>query len=519
MGAQPIQLQARKMKSLSKPTGNVQLLDGNVRFSQSGSTVYCDQAEYDPRTETLLGMGNVRIVNSEGTTVTGLNLFYDNREHVAKVSGNVQLRDGSMTLTAPWLKYNTLSKEGWYSSGATIIDQGSTLKSRSGRFNARSKTLFFRQQVSLETDDYSLFTDTLEYQTDSRVARFYTYTQLEQDSSLLFFERGWYNNSQHYGEFFDDVQLIDARNVLVCDTLYFHRDSKQGTALGRVWLLDQQNDWVLYAQGGEYNPSGGSIFWGRPLARQLDSVEAFDLRSDSFFYRSDSLGQRWLKALGSVRMLRGSVSGRCAQMDYSSLDSAFRLSGDPVLYDSSSRLSGTQIDLYMRGQSIDRVCQHPEALVVMDDGTDPFNGLPLFSQIKADSMVQFFVDRRLQSVYAYGNSRSLYYLKGDNQVDGINSVSSADMRFAMNAGKIDKVYFYGNPKGTVYPPEELPEGESRLPGFVWDPEKKPQAEEFNPPFDRHFHSPQRKPSRYQQSDLLKDLETKWGISTSIPTGS
>jgi len=511
---QPIQLQARRMKSLAKPTGNVQLLEGNVRFQQSGSTVTCDQAEYDPATETLLGIGHVRIVNNEGTTVTGLNLFYDNREHIAKVSGQVELRDGSMTLTSPWLKYNTLSKEGWYGSGATILDRGSTLKSRSGRFNAHSKTLFFRYNVSLETPDYSLFTDTLEYQTDSKVARLYTYTQLEQDSSLLFFNRGWYSNADHYGEFYDQVQLVDPHNLLVCDTLYFHRNSKQGTALGHVWMLDRTNDWVLFASGADYAEDGGSKFWGRPLGRQLDSAEPFDLRSDSIFYRNDSFAHRWFKATGNVLFQRAQVSGRSHVLEYSSVDSAFRLSEDPVLYDSASRLSGEHIDLFMNGQRIERVAQYNEAFVVMHDGQDPFNGLPLYSQIKADSMNHYFREGKLHSMTAYRESQSLYYLKSEEQVDGVNSVSSRDMRFAMLDGKIDKVYFYGEPKGTVYPPDELPSAESRLPGFVWDPERKPTAEAFALPFEAYYRTPKRTPSRFQFRDTLDELQREWGSPSS-----
>ena len=66
------------MKSLKKGGKTVQWLRENVRFEQSGSMVFCDEAEYDPATEDLVGRGNVRITNPDGATVTGKTLEYNN---------------------------------------------------------------------------------------------------------------------------------------------------------------------------------------------------------------------------------------------------------------------------------------------------------------------------------------------------------------------------------------------------------------------------------------------------------
>ena len=62
----------------------MQWLRENVRFEQSGSMVFCDEAEYDPATEDLVGRGNVRITNPDGATVTGKTLEYNNATHITK---------------------------------------------------------------------------------------------------------------------------------------------------------------------------------------------------------------------------------------------------------------------------------------------------------------------------------------------------------------------------------------------------------------------------------------------------
>lgn len=160
--AQAISLQAGRMKSLKKGDKTVQWLRENVRFEQSGSQVFCDEAEYDPQTEDLLGRGNVRITNSDGATVTGRTLEYNNATHIAKVSGGVTLTDGSMTLTTPWIQYNTQTKVGWYGARGLIKDKQTTLTSTSGSYNPSIKTLFFKNKVVLTTPDYTVKTDTLD---------------------------------------------------------------------------------------------------------------------------------------------------------------------------------------------------------------------------------------------------------------------------------------------------------------------------------------------------------------------
>ena len=190
--AQAISLQAGRMKSLKKGDKTVQWLRENVRFEQSGSQVFCDEAEYDPQTEDLLGRGNVRITNPDGATVTGRTLEYNNATHIAKVSGGVTLTDGSMTLTTPWIQYNTQTKVGWYGARGLIKDKQTTLTSTSGSYNPSIKTLFFKNKVVLTTPDYTVKTDTLQYHTDTKKAQFFALTQLDYLSKTLVFQRGYY---------------------------------------------------------------------------------------------------------------------------------------------------------------------------------------------------------------------------------------------------------------------------------------------------------------------------------------
>ena len=128
--AQPIGLRADKMTGVKTGDKTLQYLEGNVSFDQNGSTVTCDKAEYDNETKDLLGRGNVRIYSTDGVNITGSTLTFNDLTKVARVSGNVNLVDGSMNLTSPFIVYNTESKVGFYGGGGRIIDGKQTLTSK-----------------------------------------------------------------------------------------------------------------------------------------------------------------------------------------------------------------------------------------------------------------------------------------------------------------------------------------------------------------------------------------------------
>jgi lipopolysaccharide assembly outer membrane protein LptD (OstA) len=189
------------MKSLDINGHKGQLLKGNVQFEQSGSTVYCDEAEYDPTDETLRGIGGVKIVNTGGSVVTGNRLFYDNKTHVAFVEGKVELKDESMKLSTPWLRYNTLTKLGWYGAGGKIIDKETQLTSNRGSYDPSKHQLFFQGNVKLITPDYVIQTDTLQYNTQEKKANFMSFTQINTDEDLILFEGGYYFTEEKNGFF------------------------------------------------------------------------------------------------------------------------------------------------------------------------------------------------------------------------------------------------------------------------------------------------------------------------------
>lgn len=64
---------------------------------------------------------------------------------------------------------------------------------------------------------------------------------------------------------------------------------------------------------------------------------------------------------------------------------------------------------------------------------------------------------------------TVYYLYDDETLDliGIDKAICSALRLTFEESAIDKVTFFTNPDGIVYPPEELPANTRQLLGFSW----------------------------------------------------
>jgi len=475
--AQAISLQAGRMKSLKKGDKTVQWLRENVRFEQSGSMVFCDEAEYDPQTEDLVGRGNVRITNPDGATVTGKILEYNNATHIAKVSGGVTLTDGSMTLTTPWIQYHTQTKVGWYGARGNIKDKETQLTSVSGSYNPAQKTLFFKNKVVLTTPEYTVKTDTLQYRTDLKKAQFFAITQLDYKARTVVFNRGYYLTETQKGEFYGQVALFDSGRTMLCDTLLFNKKEQEGLAHGHVYIHDTLDQWQVWGDHAHYRGNAQSFsVWNHAVAYQGRDKDLFRIKSDTLHYNSDTAQPIAMQAINQVAFSQQTASGTCQKLTFYRSDSTFYFNGNPVMWDSLSRLSGDSMKMQVQQQKIRSLQAFPNAfLAIQEDNLH-------YSQMQGDYMVQWFNhDQKLTQMQVSRNAQSIYYLREADTLQSANVVSSQIIKIRFNDGKIAGIILFQDPKGVLYPIADLPAAEAKLSRFVYDIQNKPTEETFTPP--------------------------------------
>ena len=479
--AQEINLKANRMKGEKRRGENYQILRGNVMFEQSGSVVYCDEAEYNTAKEELNGRGNVRINSSEGVTITGSSLFYSGKTKNARVDGNVVLLDKGMTLTTPWISYQTDSRIGYYGSGGRIVDGDQVLTSRSGTYNPNNRMLYFRHNVNITHPDYTVATDTLQYSSQNGTAWFFNYTEIKLGENTILCNYGTYNTRTGESHFTRNAAILSKENIIRADTLDFDRNSGIGRAKGRLWVKDTSQNIIIFGQKGYYNKNKKyTLVEGKPLARKYEkNGDSLMLTADTFIYHDDSiLKKRFLLAYSHVELWRQDFSGNADSMSYVAEDSLFRLFGKPVLWNANSRLNADTMRIWLKNSRISLMQMRGKSFVATKENQSNF------SQISGDNMDnRFDADNKLRSVSVQGKGQSIYFIREqDSAISSANKVQYNNMLIALDSGKVSDIRFYGQPEGNIYPIEQLPGDKQKLPGFTWDEENRPKSEQFKAPF-------------------------------------
>lgn len=497
--AQEISLRAQRMKGEKRNGQNYQILKGDVMFEQNGNVVVCDEAEYNTEEQELLGNGNVRITSTDGVVVTGSSLVFNNKTKVARVSGNVVLRDRDMTLTTPWINYHTDSKIGYYGSGGRIVDGDQVLTSITGSYNPNVRMLYFRHNVVLTHPDYTVKTDTLQYSSATGNTWFFNYTEITSEENTILCNYGNYNTRTGKSYFTRNAAILSKENIIRADTLSFDRNTGIGTARGRLWVRDTAQNILIFGQSGYYDKKRKyTRVEGKPLARKYEkNGDSLMLKADTFVYFNDSMaGRRYLIAHPTVSMWRTDFSGTADSLSYVAEDSAFYLFGKPVLWNNNTRLHSDTMRIWLRNSRISLMHMRGNSFVAMQEDEERF------SQISGRDMDnRFNEENRLKSVWVKGSGESIYYVREkDSTLSSANSVQYANMLISLDSNRVSDIRFYGNPAGNIYPIDQLPGQKEKLAGFVWDEENRPESEEFRPP----FNIPDLPRRRSEQTNMKKE---------------
>nr|WP_242691750.1 OstA-like protein [Pedobacter sp. SYSU D00823] len=231
-------------------------------FSQEGSTLTADSADFNQNANTFDAFGNVVITQPNGTTIYSDLLNYNGTTRQAILTNNVRLNDRGTLLTTNFLTYNLGTRIGTYVNGGRIDNQGDILTSKNGYYFATTQDAYFRYDVVVNTADAIIKTDTLKYNTANRIAYFYGPTNIKgkKDQTNLYTENGNYNTLTGQAYFGKKNLYTDGSKTLKGDSLYYDRRIGNGRAIGRVTFIDTVQKSTLRGDIGVYNQRDESAF-------------------------------------------------------------------------------------------------------------------------------------------------------------------------------------------------------------------------------------------------------------------
>ncbi len=454
-----------------------QRLIGHVRFKQADALMDCDSA-YLYEDERVSAFGNVHLTQGDTLHISGDRLQYSGAERVARITGNVRLKDPGMELTTEALTYDVRGHRAEYGDGARIVSlrDENTLTSRHGAYLADSRRFIFSDNVRLEHPDRTITADTLQYVTTTGIAEFFGPTHITQGKTHMYCERGTYDTRTGKGRFTKAARIATEGQELTGDSLHYDRTTGVGVGWGHVTITDTVNNLLVRGEFGKHRQKeGSSMVTGRAELVMLMDKDSLFLHADTLFGREDSLGKQTIDARRNVRFFKSDLQGVCDTMSYTGADSLISLRGSPFIWSKTDQISGDTVRIQLTNG-------HAETLFVngaafMASIADSLH----FDQVAGTTMVGHFRNDELSQLVAEGNCRTVYFTRekkdSTERITGMNRADCSRITVGLDSGKVTTVSFITQPDATLYPLAKAPKEEMRLEGFFWNAAARPEDRE------------------------------------------
>lgn len=493
-------IQGKTLRMITVDTATtLQTIAGNVIIKEGLTTFNCDSATINRKTNILEAFGNIHINDNDSIHTYAQYLKYVGAERIAYLKKKVKLTDKKGTLYTDDLEYNLRTGIATYKNGGRITNDKTILTSRDGVYYADTKDVYFKNNVHLKDPDRDIWTDSLQYNLKTNIANFIAQTKIVgKDGSIINTKSGTYNLETGEAIFLDRSYFSDSTRSGVADKIAYDKKNGILQMLGNAKLVDSVNRaivfggevyadtkinsflasrkpvMILYRDGDSTYIAADTLFSG---LRKYDSLErkvntyTDTLKSAHAIKANDADSSiRYFLGFHNVRIFNDSLQAVSDSLHYSTLDSTFKLFGEPVVWNQQSQITGDT--LYMFTQN-----QKPKRLYVFNNGmivNKTKEGL--YNQIAGRTLNGYFVDGNIDYVRIKGSpAESIFYPQDDDSAYiGMNRSSGDVIDVFFVKKEVNKVVFVNDVNGTLFPLKDIPADKKELKGFKWLDNRRPK---------------------------------------------
>jgi lipopolysaccharide export system protein LptA len=453
-------------------------LIGSVEMRHQNSLIYCDSAHFFRAQNMAKLYGRVRIVDVEDPVQTTSSYAeYDGNTKIAKLRNRVVFTNQETTLYTDYLDYNRETNVAYYYNKGKVVDSTNVLTSESGNYEVNLERITFKDNVVLVNPDYTLKTNNLVYLTIPKTAETIGLTNLiSKEGNTLDAKKGtFYDTQKKQFRFFDGLVETETSRVKAEELFY---DEVAGYYEGKedVRVLNKEREVEVFGDVGQYwEERKYSLIHGRALVRKYFERDTLLLIADTLISQdSEADTAKFLLAFRSVNLVKSDLSGIADSLVYNFSDSSIRLFQGPVMWNNKSQISADSMAFYIANEELEKVLMKDKAFAIMTDTLVNFN------QMKGRKMTGNFIEGQISRLFIEGNGESLYYaLEADTLTQGINRILSSTILLSFRDGAIQKANFGIKPDGKFTPVQDIDEKNSRLEGFAWRIEEKPDIQVIN----------------------------------------
>lgn len=461
---------------------DVKILRGDVQFYHDSSTMYCDSAYYNTKENQFQAFGRVHIMrpSQDGDTINlwGDSLHYNGANKYAKMRKNVKMTKDSMVMITEHIDYDMTKNVANYFDGGTTFTGEDTLVSELGYFYPKTNDLVYNRDVVVHNPKYTMYSDTLTHNIKTKKSTFQGPTEIIGKDNYLYSESGWYNHNTDKAELTKNSYLVSKEHKLVGDTIYYDRNLKYGRGRSNVEIIDTAKSIQLTGNNVYYyEEPEHSLLSDSALMKYISKTDTLFLHADTIVSITDTIIEnqsdttifRIIKAFHHVKLFRHDIQSMCDSLVYNLYDSIITMYQTPVIWNDNNQLTAQTIKLYTIGNTVDMVEMLNSAFIISE-----FDSLGHYNQIFGKNMVAYLDSNKITDIEVMSSANTIYYTDEDSIVTGMNQVSGENTHIIFNKkNKIDKIWFYKNPKGTLHPLGAIRRSNRYLDGFVWYNKHRP----------------------------------------------
>jgi len=460
-----------------------QTLVGNVRFKYQGSTMYCDSAIYLFQKKQVFAYGKVHMNSQDTLNLFCDSLMYNDNSHIAKLWGNVRIRDRYYRIDTDSLEFHTKKETMTYRNGAVItnVTKNERLTSRSGTYFRKSEVFNFGKDVLFTNDTYHITTDTMRYKTKLDELTFYGATRIHQltDSTVIYCNKGYFDAKNNNGTFEGNARIFKPEQQLYGNKLIYNNAQELAIGEGNVRIIDFKEQVEIYC--GHAISDGLNKFklaTLNPLFFSYKDNDTSYLMADTIQIFQDSLDEVTLiRAYRQVAYASSSYFSTCDSLINSNIDSTTMLYGSPTLWTENSQMTGDYMEVIRDSNGIKTAKVNGSALSVSEVEKDLY-----YNQVSGRDMTGYFTQGKLNQVHVIGNAKTIYFIEDEKENDstvvierqGMSRLVSSELKVYLDSGEVTRVTYYGNPDGANYDLGNIPVKEMKTESFVWIPNEKPK---------------------------------------------
>ncbi|HNN72288.1 MAG TPA: OstA-like protein [Ferruginibacter sp.] len=492
-------VQGKSLRQKTLDSTVLETIAGDVIIKEGLTTFYCDSAALNRKTNILEAYGNIHINDNDSIHTYAQSLRYVGAERIAYLKKNVRLTDKKGTLYTDDLEYNLRTGIATYKNGGRIVNGKTELTSLEGVYIAETKDVYFKKNVHLKDPDRDIWTDSLLYNIKTNIATFISKTRIiGKDGSVIDTRSGTYNLATGEAIFFDRTSFSDSTHSGIADKIAYDKNTgtlqmegnaklvdsaNQVTVIGNQIFVDTKKNsflatrkpvMIFYRDGDSTYVAADTLFSG---LRKYDSLERrvithTDTLNTSMAVNTNSKDTsiRYFLAFHHVRIFNDSLQAVSDSLHYSTVDSTFKLFGEPVVWNNQSQVTGDTIYMYTENQKAKRFYVFNNGMIINKSNDAMYN------QIAGRTLNGYFVNGVIDYVRIKGSpAESIYYPQDDDSAFiGMNRSSGDVIDIYFVNKELNKVKFINSVDGTLYPLRQIPAELKQLKGFKWLDKRRPR---------------------------------------------